>query len=188
MTCFIYSGWLRTWEYCQKNHAEMLPAPDHVVHYNESNQDILFYKSDIWGYNKNKVPENIPVNTMCMWRNMYKAFHQAPKDYDVYVRNRYDICFNEPIHEFKVEPNTVYIPQGQDYRDGINDQFAYGDRNAMEMYFNVYINAAMFFGRGVPFHSETYMKLNLNHYGLRIVRIPQTQSIYNFYNNEYVKR
>lgn len=188
MNCFIYSGWLRTWEHCKINHAEMLPAADHVVHYNETTHDILPYKSDVWGYSKNKVPENIPVNTMCMWRNMYEAFQLAPKDCEVYVRNRYDICFDTKIESFNVQPNTVYIPQGNDYRGGINDQFAYGNRDVMEKYFSVFMNAAMFFNEKHAFHSEFYMKKNLDYYGLKIVRIPQTQKIYNFYNNEYVPR
>lgn len=178
--CMIYSGYLRTWKGCEQNHREMLtPAPDYVVHYNEKHNELHHFKTDIWNYGRNKAPETIPYNTVNMWRNMYLAFQQAPEGFDVYVRNRYDILFSKPIdfNAYQYDDNTVYIPTGNDYRDGINDQFAFGNLEAMRKYYRVYTYHPHHFAMGKTFHSESYLKYTLQEQGVKIVRIPVTNSI-----------
>lgn len=179
--CLIYSGWFRTWEQCRGNHAERLtPAPAHVVHYNETTpfEDEPF-TVDEWGYDANKAGENEAWNTMNMWRAMWRAWELAPQGFDVYVRMRYDIIFDGIIDftQFDYPPNRVYIPDGNDYRDGVNDQMAIGSWEAMHAYHAVYLDHPEHFAAGKMFHSESYLKYTLDKRGINIVRIPVRNSI-----------
>jgi len=171
--CTIYTGWLRTWEKVRLNHKEMLPPSNVEIHYNETTNELQRFTEDIWGFNERKEPENIPINTMSMWYNMREAFRLAPMTCDVYVRNRYDISFENKIN-YEVEPNTVYIPEGHDYRNGVNDQFAYGDYYSMAKYFQVFDSATELEG---IFHSERFLKLHLEKMQLKIKRIWQKHEI-----------
>lgn len=179
--CLIYSGWLRTWEQCRGNHAERLtPAPAHVVHYNETTPfEDEPYTVDEWGYDANKAGENQAWNTMNMWRAMWRAWERTPQGMDVYVRNRYDIVIDGQIDftKFDYPPNRVYIPHGNDYRDGVNDQFAFGSYDAMEAYHNVYFDHGTHFAAGKMFHSESYLKYTLEMRSIEIVRIEATNRI-----------
>lgn len=179
--CLIYSGWLRTWDQCRPNHEEMLrPHPTCIVHYNENHGDMRPYKrEDFEHYRANKAPETEPENTMNMWANMMEAWRRAPIGYDCYVRNRYDIVFSGPIDfsKYEMAADKVYIPVGQDYREGVNDQFAFGSFYAMCQYFAVFKYHEELFNAGKTFHSESYLKHTLDLRGIQIVRIPQTNTI-----------
>lgn len=174
--CQIYSGWLRTWEQCKANHTEKLhPQADYTVHYNETTPFAHEpFTEDIWGYYANKAPENQTWNTMNMWRAMYTAWQKAPEGFDCYVRNRYDIVFEGDINfdQFQMRDDVVYIPMGSDYRDGVNDQFAFGSRKAMEAYYSVYLHHGTHFAAGKYFHSESYLKHTLDMLRIGIVRVP----------------
>lgn len=180
--CMIYSGWLRTWEQCKGNHAEVLrPAPAHVVHYNETTHDLTPFPREQWEhYRENKAPETEPENTLSMWRGMWEAWRLAPQGFDCYVRNRYDIVLEGGGVNFEEWPmidDTVYIPEGQDFRDGVNDQFAFGNYQSMEKYYSVFLYHKTHFDAGKPFHSESYLKYTLEMLGVKIVRIPITNRI-----------
>lgn len=174
--CLIYSGHLRTFDRCRGNHeANLQPAPAYIVHYNETTPfEDEPYTADIWGYNANKAGETEAWNTINMWRNMWKAFLRAPKGHDVYVRIRYDIVLEGLIdftrHDYP--PDKVYIPVGNDYRGGVNDQFAFGSYEAMEKYYSVYLDHPAHFAAGKMFHSESYLKHTLDMRGVRIERLP----------------
>lgn len=173
--CLIYSGHLRTWEQCQRNHAMRLrPGPFSVIHYNETGYSLSPYTHDEWGYGDNKAGETWPENSMNMWHNIYKAFHMAPVGLDVYVRMRYDIELEGDVDftQYEYPPNRVYIPAGGDFREGVNDQFAFGGWDAIEKYVKVYIDHPMHFKAGKMFHTESYLKHTLDHYGVEIVRLP----------------
>jgi len=179
--CIIYSGWLRTWDRCRQNHeTHLLPAPAMTIHYSEFDHDLRPYAREDWEhYRENKAPETEPENTMNMWHNMYEAWRMAPPGLDCYVRNRYDIIFHGVINfaDYEMTPNRVYIPTGGDYREGVNDQFAFGSYTAMEAYFDVYYDHAGHFAQGRMFHSESYLHWTLKDRGFEIVRIPQTNEI-----------
>lgn len=183
--CLIYSGHLRTWEQCKCNHAEVLrPAPAHVVHYNETTHDLTPYHRDEWRhyYRGNEYPEteSQPENTLSMWRGMWNAWQLAPEGFDCYVRIRYDIILEGggvDFPQWPMENNTVYIPEGNDYREGVNDQFAFGNRQSMEKYYSVFHHHKTHFDAGKPFHTESYHKYTLDMLGVNIVRIPITNRI-----------
>lgn len=180
--CLIYSGWLRTYDRCRQNHADNLIIPGDVcvVDYNENTADLTPYPREMFEhYRENKAPETEPENTMSMWRGMYKAWQGAPNDCACYVRCRYDIIFSGPIRfeDYEMKPDVVYIPTGQDFREGVNDQFAFGSREAMKAYYSVFLDHETHFAAGKMFHSESYLKHTLDMRGIQIVRIPQTNTI-----------
>lgn len=171
----IYSGWLRTWDQCRQNHADCLtPAPVCTIHYDERNFTMNpFDWEEFAHYRENKAPETEPGNTVNMWHNMYCAFELAPRGYDCYVRNRPDILIHGHIDfsRFDLRDDVVYIPVGNDYWEGVNDQFAFGSYKAMEAYHNVYLDHEKHFSSGKMFHSESYLKHTLDMRGIRIERI-----------------
>lgn len=168
----IYSGWLRSYNKCKNNHSDVFVADEVCsVHVNEGNTDLEHYNHDDWVYNSNKAPETIVRNTLNQWRNMMLAFNLAPKSFDVYVRMRYDILIEGNINFSSIKPNTVYIPYGNDYRGGINDQFAYGDYDSIKKYYDVYNNYNDLYYGGCLFHTETLVKANIERTNLAVERI-----------------
>jgi len=179
--CLLYSGWVRTYNQCMQNHIENLKSDSIIcVHVNESNTNIDYHKTDIEQYNTNKAGETVVRHTLNQWRNNFLVFDKAPKDCDVYVRMRYDIKLSGLIdfRQYTFSDGLIYIPQGHDYREGINDQFAFGNLNTMTEYYTLYLRHETIFNRGVLFHTETFVKQNLINSGTEIVRIPiQTEII-----------
>lgn len=165
-TLIIYSGHLRTWEQVKDNHAQCL-AGDTCFRKPKS-----ILKPSV-ALSLNAAGETSIVNTLNQWNNRFKAFQTAKKGYDVYVICRPDIRFSGPI-TFEVVPGKIYIPEGNDYRDGINDQFAFGDYEAMKWYCDLINHYREYFNEGLIFHPETYLK---RHLGSMVIRIPQSNEI-----------
>ncbi len=171
----LYSGYTRTWEKCKPNHAVMLPGEKVEYHRNENTCNLEFYQFGINEYETNKAPETGVKNVLNQWHNNFMCFAQcSPNDGDVFVRNRYDIHLTDIIDFSKYEYNdhVVYIPSGHDYREGVNDQFAFGNYNAMRTYYSVYLNHSKLFEQGHMFHTESYLTKNLRFNSVEIVRIP----------------
>lgn len=179
--CLIYSGFTRTWKQCKGNHDAMLrPWPTAIIHRNEHHADLVPYKVEDWAhYYENRAGENQPENTINMWHNMIESFVLAPRGLDCYVRIRYDIILSGPIDfsAYDMRPDVVYIPEGNDYREGVNDQFAFGSWEAMAAYHSVYYDHSTHFAAGKMFHSESYLKHTLDMRGIHIKRLQVTNSI-----------
>ena len=172
--CLLYSGWLRTYQQCQQNHKDALRAEEFTeVHINETNTEINYLQEQIFTFDDNKAPETKPQHTINQWRNNYLCFHAAPKDYDIYVRMRYDIHLigGVDFETFEVNNNLCYIAAGHDYRDGINDMFAFGNYETMQKYYSVYLNYNKIYSDGHQFHTESYLKHNLINEGVEIKRL-----------------
>lgn len=173
--CLIYSGWKRTYDQCKANQTAMLVADEFTeYHRDESTANIDFFKFDIEQYNENRIPETKVRHTLNQWHNSFFSFGQAsPQDGDVFVRIRYDIELTGQIRfaDYPLKDNLVYIPFGQDYRAGVNDQFAFGNYQSMKKYFSVYLNHERIFNQGVPFHTESYLRKHLENEGVEIKRL-----------------
>lgn len=172
--CLLYSGWLRTYEQCKPNHNGNLQAEVfRESHINERNTEINYITEYVPEYDSNKAPETKAQHTINQWRNMWLCFEQAPKDCDIYCRMRYDIKLSGPVvfKDYEINDNTVWIPENGDFRDGCNDQFAFGNYNAMKNYFNVYLHYRDIFANGHQFHTESYLKRNLINNGIEIKRL-----------------
>lgn len=197
--CLLYSGFLRTWAQCQANHLENInkaltdaghevyavwfsdfdPFPqgkwDYYYRWTKI-PETIFYPDGFapHPYDTNKSPEGNVYQTLRQWQGNFVTFSIAPSDFDVYVRIRPDLKFNGPLTIQKPEPQTVYIPEGSDFR-GINDQFAYGDYETMKAYFQVFENYHFLFAKGTMFNSEVMQLANLQDKNINIVRYGSPQ-------------
>jgi hypothetical protein len=55
-------------------------------------------------------------------------------EYDIVIKTRPDIQIEQPIEFIKPSNNTIYIPKGWDWSEGIGDLMAYGDFKTMNNY------------------------------------------------------
>jgi len=183
----INTGFLRTWDKCRENHERNLYTPDTDLFWFTFEDPcyrgqflrvpyIWYPAPDAHPYDVNKEPETGVYQALNMWHNIFVSFCLAPKGYDVYVRCRPDILFSDRL-ELQVQANTVYIPEGNDFRGGVNDQFAYGDYETMKIYFSLYLSYKEYFNAGVKFHPEAYLRHHMEVNGIRIERIKTTQWI-----------
>lgn len=191
----IYTGFLRTWDQCWKNHRDNIwtqqsfmwfytyESPSFAMHEdkNEPEHPHRWTKihepffPDPFGfhrYSERKAPENTVFNTWNQWINNLVGFIMTPPGFDIYVRIRPDIKFNGKLDfsQYDCSKKVIYIPQGHDF-GGINDQFAFGNREVMKIYYSVFINCHDLWHEGVLHHSESMQLANLNKHGVEIVRI-----------------
>ena len=127
-----------------------------------------------------KYPETNIQNMACHFINKYRVFFLMEQhisnlniQYDAIVSLRVDLVFHNKFINFEMEPNTIYIPEGSDWRvNGINDQVAIGSFPVMKIYNNVYNNSIELLQKGltVP-HPETLTNCNLLHNNVIIKRI-----------------
>jgi hypothetical protein len=75
--------------------------------------------------------------------------------FDTVVRMRFDSDFENKIFNINEYPNTLNIPNCEDWCGGINDQFAFGPSSVMNDYSNFYNNITEI--EGVPYHPETML-------------------------------
>lgn len=180
----IYSGNLRSWEQNRPNHEERLWGND---------SDLLFYTFEEpfgnfkWvkpgkqltayspAYDTNRAGESSVINTLNQWRNRKAAFELVGKDHSAYAIARPDIIFGAVVTLDIVHPGIIYIPYNNDHRDGTNDQFAYGDYEAMSYYVSMADRINDYFNDGVLFHPETLLKHHLK--DRAVVRTSATNDI-----------
>lgn len=187
----MYSGYLRTWNQCHENQKTTLLTEDSDLYfYTYSKPDSTVFKQFIQipcdyytvmpdhKFNSNRRPESEPHNSFNQWHNNFIGFSLVPNNYDLYVRCRTDISFNDKVsfESYLYDDNTIYIPQGNDYW-GINDQCAFGNYQAIKKYFNVYINKDDIFAKGVTYNPEVYLLENLKMQNMNVVRTPQMHEI-----------
>ena len=178
--CQIYSGQRRTFWWTEKNHKDNLYPIEFVYHRDESSPSFNYYDFETHLYHS-QVDGNTNVkNVLNMWNNRYLAFTSAPEDYDVYILMRYDIAISDLIdfRNFTYEDNTIYIPCDNDHLWGVNDQMAFGNREAMKKYVSIHTDHLHLFNSNDEelypwFHPESYLTRNLQRQGVNIIRIPQ---------------
>jgi hypothetical protein len=188
----IYTGHLRTWEKCRKNHEVNLWTDDADLFFHTYDEPFIdlgapgdwtpipgeYHYIIDHPYNARRRPEISIGNTLNQWHNNFIGFCIAPKGYDVYVRCRPDIIFSGHIDlNQDLSGNKIYIPSGQDYYSGFNDQFAFGNYETMKAYYSVYLNHGKMFEDGLIFHTEEYVTENMKRCGLNIIRLPITNQI-----------
>ncbi len=188
----FYSGALRTLKECWQNQNDTFSAYDaqlyfytydkpHGVSYRQFIQiPKVFYPDFIDLYKENMNPISNGVhNTLNQWHNQLTSFCLVPSNYDIYVKSRCDVKIEGKIkfEEYKMNDTDIYIPVGNDHFGGVNDQFAFGSYEVMKKYCSVYLNHAKIFARGVCFHTELYVKENLQDLGVNIVRIQPSTHI-----------
>lgn len=183
-TAIIYSGNLRSWEQNRPNHEERLwregcdklfytyEEPLGNFRWVKPGEQLMRYSV---AYDTNKAGETSCINTLNQWRNRKAAFEMMSKGYDVYVIARPDIIFGAVVTLDIVHPGVTYIPYNNDHRDGTNDQFAYGDYEAMSYYVSMAERINDHFNDGCLFHPETLLKHHLKERA--VVRVSTTNDI-----------
>jgi hypothetical protein len=109
------------------------------------------------------------------WKN---AFHLAEEysitngfHYDLVIYMRADQYFNSDLNILdRLDSTAIYIPSGNDWT-GLNDQFAMGSFENMKIFTSLYDNVHLIYSTtGIPFHTETYVKLFTKHVNMNIQR------------------
>lgn len=117
-----------------------------------------------------------------MWYKAQSAFSLCGPAYDIVVRARFDILYdNEILLPEVIAPRTVYMPishgKYHEVTNGIMDHFAYGDYKSMEVYFSTFSKIPKLIADGTgPFTGEGYLYNTLLN-NVEIVRIPLTYSV-----------
>jgi hypothetical protein len=112
------------------------------------------------------------------WKRAYELMDAYCRDnevrYDIVMYLRADTVFTSNIHIPNIEPSYVYVPDGNDYLGGLNDQLAFGTSNIMKEYMDVYSNIDLIYSKTqIMFHPETYNRLNaITIKDIQVVRFP----------------
>lgn len=126
--------------------------------------------------NKNYYSETKPDNVYAMHYKIKKGFdliegyQSFKKSYDIVIKIRFDIRLETFIDLYEVNPNKIYIPEGWDHREGINDLFAVGGYDTMKKYCNLYLHLEEHYGNTSIFHPETLLKVHLEKNEIEIER------------------
>lgn len=94
----------------------------------------------------------------------YQNIHKIKFDCVIYYRA--DIISNTNLKINNIKPNTIYIPDGNDF-GGYNDRVAYGNFESMKKYSTT---IDLIEKTSTINHPETTLKMNLNELKLNIVR------------------
>lgn len=136
------------------------------------------YKSENW--NDYLSTWETSGDAASMWHQVKSAFELAHTQYDLYVRARYDIIYNQPVIIPEIKSNTVYMPISHGKYEvvtcGIMDHFAFGDYEAMKTYSSTIDNIQYFIQNQLgPFTAEGYLKNTLSN--TNIIRIPLSYDV-----------
>ena len=115
------------------------PIAFEIENYESEFQTIFkdIVKDDEW-----KLETNANLVSACaMWYKTMRV-HQLKQNrdrwfgyqYDVIIKTRPDILIEQPIELIEPSQNTIYIPKGWDWSEGIGDLMAYGDNKVMNEY------------------------------------------------------
>jgi hypothetical protein len=119
----------------------------------------------------------------CMFLNRKKAFELLKEylqengiQYDYVISSRCDLyfttCFN--LDKISIQPNdnrTIYVPAPEyDYLGGLNDQFAVGSLESVEIYCSLYDHLIQMLEDGVCFHPETLLRVHLERNKIQVKR------------------
>ena len=110
-----------------------------------------------------KKVENVPFMWYKIWR-CNELMHQYEKHnrirYDRVVRLRTDITVRQ-MPNIIPEVKTLYIPAGNDHRNGICDLLALGNPQTMDLYCDLYNNVHRYMTLGFGFHPESLLRRHI---------------------------
>lgn len=140
-----------------------------MIENNESFFDASFYL---------KPPETNVHNCLSMYKsraNICAAFQQymlqTNKSYDYVICTRMDNFYKYQLDYQNIcLKKSLFIPTGQDWRDGINDQFACGYINEVVQYMNCYYYLQKLLNEGIILHPESLLKAYLKCIEIKILR------------------
>ena len=96
--------------------------------------------------------------SMCQSNKLKMQYEKESNSiFDIVIRMRYDseiVDINQ--FDFETEPDVLYIPEGHNW-NGVNDQFAYGNSNVMNIYASLILNLHQHFS-GILYNPEAMLK------------------------------
>lgn len=141
------------------------------------------------GYNGEVEESTMMLNVFSMfykiWRvNQLRVEYQRLNkvQYDCVIRLRFDLTF-ENYDEFPIinpSPNTMYIPNGSDWRGGVGDMVALSDSASMSTYSELYNWLYRYDKMGHGLHPESILRKHLEFNRLNIERFPCSFSLRGF--------
>lgn len=88
--------------------------------------------------------------------------------FDWVIRMRFDSDFEDRTLDFTKLSGDLCIPEGEDWCDGINDQFAIGTSQGMNAYCNFYHNLSRL--QSCKYHPETMLRKHLEIENVNVTR------------------
>ena len=134
-----------------------IPPERHMVSVTTEPKEVtLFTKREETSYHK--VWSMYYHNFQCMQLiREYADKHNVV--FDIVVKYRGDIHSREVLDLFHpIQVNTVYIPVGNDWMGGLNDQIAYGGMEAMTKYCQCLQYILPMCTMGILYHPETLLR------------------------------
>lgn len=138
-----------------------------------------FYENSPWYYNNQGgiTYARKDVGPLSMHYSIHKA-NELKKQYenennmifDCVVRMRFDSDFCEKDLNLIQFLGDFYIPDGEDYCGGINDQFAFGPSYMMDIYSNLYNNISKI--ENCTYQPESMLRKYLNDAKVPVKRLP----------------
>ena len=111
------------------------------------------------------------INKNRVYNLFLKYIEANNKHYDIIMYLRADLKIYDKFDFQYPKDNEIYIPIGKNYCDGINDQVAYGNQNAMKIYSNLIYNCKTLLSNKLSYvHPETLTTMNLKYNGVAINR------------------
>ncbi len=158
---FLFTGMLRTFDFNIYQNIKGYDCDFYVLNTNDTKDKYSTFKGDV--SNKIKVIHAKPfqfknqfdektLNTLKQWYNLHTLFNsiQSIKDYDLFIRIRPDIYFNDDVTKlFKLDPTKFNIPSSNDIYSSkvidenpglsfINDQMCITNYENMKYYSDMY--------------------------------------------------
>jgi hypothetical protein len=111
------------------------------------------------------------IRCLSMFYKVYQCFLMIKNiKYDIVIRNRNDIQFNEHL-DIKNQKKYLYVPSGGDWYGGLMDMFAYGSYDIMSKYCSLFGNLSKYFkSEDFTFHPEMALRYHCNKENLKIKR------------------
>ena len=133
------------------------------------------YDYDLGKY-PGRQPETHIHNMTCHFINKNRVFllleehiHKENVRYDCVISLRVDCLFHSRFIFNELNDNTIYIPAGNDYVGGINDQLAYGKIDVMKKYNSINPLYLLENRLSIP-HPENLNTINIHYHNLNVKR------------------
>jgi hypothetical protein len=125
---------------------------------------------------KNGIINNIILHFMNksnVFKLLLNHINKTGIKYDIVISLRLDLLLYDKFNfsNFINNNNFIYIPEGNDWEGGINDQIAYGNIEAMRKYMFIFNNMIFLLNnKNNLIHPETLVRENIYHNNLNMIR------------------
>ena len=135
----------------------------------------------------NRYPETNLENVVRMYRGIRRCNDMKLRReitegfrYDHVIRTRADVQLASPLELGKFMPLTrefIVFPENGHWRGGLNDQFAFGSSEKMDIYSMVIDYIPEHCGNGCPVHPETLLRFHLTRMQILPILAPITAQL-----------